>query len=428
MRRILVISYYWPPTGGSGVQRWVKFSKYLPSEGWQPVIYTPSNPERLAVDESLAADVPPEAEIIRTPIREPYGAYRRISGKKGDAKGAGLNPINSQRKSFNQKLLLWIRSNFFVPDPRSGWVKPSLRFLKAYLAEHPVDAIVSTGPPQSMHLLGLALHRSTGIPWIADFRDPWTRMFYFGNLPLLPWVRRRHVRMEQEVLDGADAVVAVSPRVQADFAAGTSTPVHLITNGFDEEDFALPLPARNDGEFRIVHTGLFASDGNPLRLWEALAERCKADPAFRSALRIRLAGKVDPEISDAIREAGLGENLVLPGYLSHPDSVMELRTADLVLLPLRQSPEYDKVLPGKIFECLACGRPVLGIGPKDSAAGDLLSGSGAGIMADWDEDPSPAIDKLTVGGYGCSAGKAAPFTRRLLSKKMASLLEDITRK
>lgn len=428
MRRILVISYYWPPTGGSGVQRWVKFCKYLPSEGWQPVVYTPSNPERLAVDESLAEDVPPEAEILTMPIREPYRAYRRISGKKGGGKGAGLNPINSQKKSFKQKLMLWIRSNFFVPDPRAGWVKPSVRFLEKYLTEHPVDVLVSTGPPQSMHLIGLALHRRTGIPWIADFRDPWTRMFYFGNLPLLPWVRKKHHRMEQAVLDGADAVVAVSPRVQADFAAGTGTPVHLITNGFDEDDFSRPLPPRSEGEFRIVHTGLFASDGNPLQLWKALAERCRKDDSFRNSLRIRLAGKVDPEITEAIKEAGLEEELVLPGYLSHPDSVMELRMADLVILPLRQSPEYDKVLPGKIFECLACGRPVLGIGPKDSAAADLLTGTGAGIMAGWDEDPSSAIAELLGGGYGCSAEQAAPFTRSLLAGRMASLLEDITSK
>jgi len=427
MRRVLVITYYWPPTGGSGVQRWLKFSKFLPSEGWQPVICTPENPEQLAVDESLLEEIPAEAEILKTAIREPYAAYRKLSGKKAEGKGAGLNPINSQRKSLKQKLMLWIRSNFFVPDPRASWKKPSVKFLKKYLAEHPVDLMVTTGPPQSMHLIGLELHRATGLPWIADFRDPWTKMFYFENLPFLPWVRRRHFRMEQAVLDEANAVVAVSPRVQKDFQAHTDTPVQLITNGFDEEDFAAPLPARSDGEFRIVHTGLFASDGNPLNLWKALAERCKADPEVKKALRIRLAGKVDPEITEAIQAAGLGENLELLGYLSHPDSVKELRQADIVLLPLRQSPEYSKVLPGKIFECIASGRPVLGIGPKDSAAGDLLRESGAGTMVEWEADPLAALEKLLKKGRGSSPEQAAPYTRTHLTARMVELFKETTR-
>ena len=425
MRKVLVITYYWPPTGGSGVQRWVKFSKYLPAEGWQPVVYTPENPERLVEDESLLEDVPEEVEVIKTPIREPYGAYRRLAGKSKDAKGAGLNPINSQHKAPKQRLMLWVRSNLFVPDPRRAWVKPSVKYLKAWLAEHPVDVLVTTGPPHSMHLIGLELHRATGIPWVADFRDPWTRMFYFKHLPMLNCVRRRHAKLEQEVLDGADAVVSVSPRVQADFAAATSTPVHLITNGYDAEDFAEPLPERTDGEFRLVHTGLFASDGNPLKLWEALAARCRRDAAFKASLRIRLAGKVDPEIVEAVQVAGLGENLVLPGYLSHNQSVAELRQADIVLLPLRRDPEYSKVLPGKIFECIACGRPVLGIGPSDSAAGDLLRRTGAGLMVEWDDDPTEAMDGIAARGGREDAGA---FSRKALAARMAELLNELSSK
>ena len=426
MRRVLVITYYWPPTGGSGVQRWVKFSKYLPALGWQPIIYTPENPEQLVVDGSLVAEVPQQAEVLRTHISEPYGAYRKLVGKKKDAKGAGLNPINSQKKSLAQRLLLWVRSNLFVPDPRHGWVRPSVKFLRNWLSEHPVDIIVSTGPPHSMHLIALGLHRATGIPWVADFRDPWTRMFFFKDLPMLPWIRRRHFRLEQAVLDGASAVVSVSPRVRDDFASMTATPVHLITNGFDAEDFAGPAPERSDSEFRIVHTGLFASDGNPLRLWDALAAKCQTSPEFASRLRIRLAGKVDPEIVEAIQARGLGGNLVLLGYLPHSGSVAELRSADLVLLPLRQSPEYCKVLPGKIFECIASGKPVLGIGPVDSAASDLLKQTGAGVMVDWNE--TPQLDALTGHGSGVDNGSQAAvqdLSREALSKKMVELFESL---
>lgn len=434
MKKVLIITYYWPPTGGSGVQRWVKFAKYLPSQGWQPVIYTPENPEQLVRDESLEAELPAGIEVIKTRISEPYGVYHKLVGKRGEGKGAGLNPINSQRKSWKQRLMLWIRSNFFVPDPRRSWVKPSVKYLKDWLREHPVNIIVTTGPPHSMHLIGLGLHRATGIPWVADFRDPWTKMFYFKDLPMLPCVRRRQFKLEREVLDGASAVVSVSPPVRDDFAAATTTPVHLITNGFDAEDFDGPAPSRTDGEFRVVHTGLFASDGNPLKLWDALASACKEDAGFAARLRVRLAGKVDPEIVESLQERGLSENLVLLGYLSHKDSVAELRSADLVLLPLRQSPEYRKVLPGKIFECIASGRPVLGIGPEDSAAAQLLRETRAGTMVDWDKTPDIAALTAAAGGGTPLGGNTFPaastinrasLSREELTKKMVELFESL---
>ena len=389
MKRLLIITYYWPPTGGSGVQRWVKFSKYLPQLGWQPVIYTPENPEQLARDESLLDDIPACAEVLKTRILEPYEIYRRLTGgKMGEGE---VNPVNAQNKSLKQRLSLWVRGNCFVPDPRVGWVRPSLRFLKKYLAEHPVDAVVTTGPPHSVHLIGRGLKRALGLHWIADFRDPWTEMFYYKHLALGPAADRAHHRLEQSVLDEADTVISVSPPVAADFRARTKTPVVLITNGFDEDDFPgesfsrAPAPQRPRTEIRLVHTGLFAADGNPLNLWDALAERCAADPDFRSRLQIRLAGKVDTAITAAIRARGLGENLVDLGYLPHDETVREQRAAAFLLLPLRQEPEYAKVLPGKIFEYLAARRPVLGIGDEDGAAAAILRDTGAGEMFGWDK-------------------------------------------
>ena len=408
MKRLLIITYYWPPTGGSGVQRWVKFSKYLPEQGWQPVIYTPENPEQLARDESLLSDVPACAEVIKTRILEPYAVYRRLTGGK---QGEEVNPVNAQEKNWKQRLSLWIRGNCFIPDPRIGWVRPSVRFLKKYLREHPVDAVVTTGPPHSVHLIGRGLKRALGVHWIADFRDPWTEMFYYKHLGLTAASDRRQHRLEQSVLDEADTVISVTPLVQKDFQAKTKTPVVLITNGFDEDDFvgsgscprsaiglrsadARPCPgerlhggtaAPDLPAFRIVHTGLFAADGNPLNLWDALARRCGEDPSFRARLEIRLAGKVDRAITDAIRARGLGGNLVELGYLPHDETVREQRAADILLLPLRQEPEYAKVLPGKIFEYLAARRPVLGIGQEDGAAAVVLRDAGAGEMFDWDK-------------------------------------------
>lgn len=418
MKRLLIITYYWPPTGGSGVQRWVKFCKYLPQYGWQPVVYTPENPEQLARDESLLSDIPACAEIIKTPILEPYAVYRKLTGGK---QGEEVNPVNAQKKNWKQRLSLWIRGNCFVPDPRIGWVRPSVRFLKRYLREHPVDAVVTTGPPHSVHLIGLGLKKALGLHWIADFRDPWTEMFYYKHLGLTPASDRRQHRLEQRVLDGADTVISVSPPVAADFQAKTKTPVVLITNGFDEDDFQVPLNGRSPvcTGLKLVHTGLFAADGNPLNLWDALAERCSADPAFRERLQIRLAGKVDRAITDAIRARGLGGNLVELGYLPHDETVREQRAADILLLPLRQEPEYAKVLPGKIFEYLAARRPVLGIGQEDGAAAQVLRDAGAGEMFDWDKKQA-LLDFLDA-DHPRTAG-IEKYTRRALTAQLTQIL------
>ena len=420
-KRLLIISYYWPPTGGSGVQRWVKFSKYLPEHGWQPVIYTPENPERLAYDESLLADIPECAEVIRRRIVEPYGLYRKLFGRSGGE----VNPLNSSGKSLKSKLSRVLRGNLFIPDPRVSWVRCSVRFLKKYLREHPVDAVVTTGPPQSMHLIGRGLKRSLGLPWIADFRDPWTRMFYYKHLCLSKFADRKHHRLEQGVLDEADLVLAVSPPVRDDFQAQTRTPVHLITNGYDEDDFPVREPgSRKDGKFRIVHTGLFAADGNPLKLWDALARRCREDEDFAQRLEIRLAGKTDAPVLEAIRERGLGAQLVDLGYLPHSRVVQEQQEADLLILPLRHEPEYAKVLPGKIFEYIASGRPVLGIGQEDGAAAAILRDSGAGRMYDWDREDKflefMDMDHEAVEG-------AARYSRKALTRQLVEELESLVR-
>ena len=439
MKRVLIISYYWPPTGGSGVQRWVKFAKYLPAEDWQPVIYTPENPEQLAVDASLEAEVPAEAEVIRRRIVEPYEMYKKLLRKSGHSKEAvEVNPVNAQNKSFLQKAAMWIRGNFFRPDPRCLWIRPSVKFLKEYLKEHPVDLIVSTGPPQSMHLIGRKLAKETGLPWIADFRDPWTKIFYFKHLQMTRATEKWHHKMEKKVLDEATAVVAVSPLVQQDFQAMTQTPVELITNGFDECDFAaekcIEAYGGPDKDFVITHTGLFAADGNPTVLWEALAEKCNKDISFRKHLKIRLIGKTDEQILKSIEDAGLGENLENMGYQPHTVAVEQQRTASLLILPLRKEPEYKAVLPGKLFEYLASWRPVLGIGQTDGAMSMILNNTKTGLVLNWDDKGS--IEKYIdicwknhlSGRLSVEDADISQFTRRNLTRRMAQLFDKLTEK
>lgn len=437
MKRVLIITYYWPPTGGSGVQRWVKFAKYLPAEGWQPVIYTPENPEQLAVDYTLADEIPAETEVIKTRITEPYELYKKFLKKSGHSREAvEVNPVNAQNKSFLQKAAMWVRGNLFRPDPRCMWIRPSVRYLKKYLEENPVDLIVSTGPPQSMHLIGRRLAQETGLPWIADFRDPWTKIFYFKHLSMMKSTVRWHEKMERKVLDEADTIVAVSPLVQKEFQEMTQTPVELITNGFDECDFnsggCSEATGGADADFVITHTGLFAADGNPTVLWDVLAEKCSKDNVFKEKLKIKLIGKTDGQITEAIRQVGLDDNCMDMGYQPHAVAVEEQRKASLLILPLRKEPEYKAVLPGKLFEYLASWRPVLGIGQPDGAMSMILNTTKTGVVLNWEDRNSISryIDlcweKHRKGELMVENADISKFTRRELTRSMVKLFDKLT--
>ena len=438
MKRVLVITYYWPPTGGSGVQRWVKFAKYLPEEGWQPVIYTPENPEQLAIDKSLANEIPAETEILKTRIIEPYRFYKEFLKKSGHSKEAvEVNPVNAQNKSIFQKAAMWIRGNFFRPDPRCMWINPSVKYLKDYLKEHPVDLIVSTGPPQSMHIIGMKLSEATGLPWVADFRDPWTKIFYFKHLSMTKATEKWHKKMERKVLDKASTIVAVSPLVQQEFQAMTQTPVELITNGYDECDFTSSkfeeAEGGKDRDFIITHTGLFAADGNPTVLWEVLSEKCRKDSEFADKLKIRLVGKTDEQIINSLIEQGLETKTIDLGYQQHAVAVDEQRKASLLILPLRKEPEYKAVLPGKLYEYLASWRPVLGIGQPDGAMSMILNSTKTGVVFDWNDKASLkrfidlCWERHLKGELTVEDADISRFSRINLTRRMAELFEKLTK-
>ena len=427
MKKVLIITYYWPPVGGSGVQRWAKFAKYLPEMGWKPIIYTPENPEMTSIDKQLAEELPKEIEVIKTKIIEPYNIYRRLFGTQSST---DLKVLTSKDKkpSWKNKISLFIRSNFFIPDPRVWWVNKSVKFLKKYLEENPVDAIITTGPPQSMHLIGLKLSKATGSPWFADFRDPWTKMYWYKKMPLCNFAKKKNNALEKEILDNATGIIAVNPFVQKDFQAMTKTPVHLITNGYDEEDFNQIVEP--DGNFNIVHTGLFPMDGNPEILWEILKQKCLNEPEFKKRMRIRLVGKTDSNIIASIKNAGLEQNTIDLGYKEHRFAVREQIAASLLLLPLRNDPDNIAVLPGKVFEYLASKRPILGIGQENGVMALVIHNAGAGNVCDWNN--ADGIKKMIDTVWkeylldidNTINADIEQYTRKNLTKKLIEILEN----
>ncbi|MEA4935974.1 MAG: glycosyltransferase [Paludibacter sp.] len=384
MNKVLIITYYWLPSGGAGVQRWVKFTKYLRDFGWEPVIYTPENPEYPSFDDSFRKDIATDIEVIKIPIWEPFDIYRTLLGKRGQTINAGFISENG-KKGWKDKLSVWIRGNFLIPDPRKFWVRPSVNFLSKYLKEHPVNAIITTGPPHSMHLIGMGLKKIfPDIKWLADFRDPWTNIDFYKDLHLTKWADKKHHNLEKKVVSLADEVIVVSAGMRDEFRLMRPDALHIIPNGYDEDDVKIARSSL-DKKFTISHIGTMNAARNPLGVWKALQNLCVEDDDFSRDLVIQLIGKTDFAVLEAISQYGLTKNLNKITYLTHDEAIKKQHSSQVLLLLINRSANAKGILTGKFFEYLASDRPVLGIGPVDGDAAAILNETGAGIMVDFDD-------------------------------------------
>ena len=382
MKKVLIITYYWPPAGGSGVQRWLKFTKYLPKYNWQPIIYTPENPYFEVQDEALLNDISSEAEIWKTPIWEPYALKDKLFGKGSEFQSAG---VITNKKSLKNKVLNWVRGNVFIPDPKIYWVKPSIKVLLKRIQEEDIDHIVTTGPPHSMHLIGLGLKKAMpNLKWIADFRDPWSELDLLNEFQLNNSSRKKHKDLEREVLQSADVALTVSETWVEDLKSLGANKVKLITNGYDVDDFELK-PKTND-KFIIGHYGLLNHLRNPKNLWKSLANLCAKNSEFNTRLEIHLSGNIDNEVLNEIASyPQLKEKVKQLGYLSHAQVLQQYNEADLLLLLLFNSKSGVGNYPGKIFEYFAAQKPILAFGPKESDVQKLIEKTNIGKFFSYEE-------------------------------------------
>lgn len=394
MKKVLIITYYWPPSGGSGVQRWLKFAKYLPEYGWEPVIYTPENPEPNAVDTTLLKEIPQNLTVLKTKILEPYGIYKFLSGKKSDEKIEANIVAGKKSKSVAGSLFAFIRGNLFIPDPRCLWIRPSVRYLKKYLKENKIDAIISTGPPHSMHLIAKRVSKKCGVKWIADFRDPWTGIFYFKHLKMSGFALKRHQKLERSVLESAHRIIAVTENMARDFSHHTQADkIKVVQNGYDPADFAqapqieqLPEYEAIKNKFLLLHTGIMADNGNPDVLWRVLGNLCRKDAKFRERLQIRSMGQVDRSVTEDVAKYGLQNNFIHSGYVPHSIIPTWQMAGDLLLLPLRKEPEAAGILTGKFFEYLAAGGEIMAFGPPDGELAKALADTAGGTIHEWNDE------------------------------------------
>ena len=384
LKKVLIITYYWPPAGGGGVQRWLKFTKYLREHGIEPIIFTARGGEVPVIDASLEKEIPAGVRVIRHPIWEPYTFYKKLLGKKKNERVYSGFIQDQKASGWKQKASVFIRGNFFIPDARMFWIRPSVRFLKKWLKDYSVDAIISTGPPHSTHRIALQLKRATGLPWVADFRDPWTQIDFYEQLHLTKWADARHKKMEKEVLTEADAVVTVSPSWAKGLETLVDRKVDVVNNGFDPEDFDRVAEV-GLSHFSICHVGSMNADRNPQALWDALKQLVREDERFHRLLKVRLIGQVDLAIEQAIQERELNQYVEKVPFMAHAQIPVQLKQAAVLLLPVNKTPNMDGVVPGKLYEYLAAKRPVLVIGPPQGDTANIVAASGAGKIFDYSE-------------------------------------------
>ena len=432
MKRVLIITYYWPPSGGSGVQRWLKMSKYLPEYGWQPVIYTPENAESPVEDPSLLQDVCPEAEVIKRKIVEPYSIYKRLLGiSKEDKVKVGFINEGERKQGWKESLSLWVRGNLFIPDARCWWVKSSVRYLKYYLKAHPVDAIISTGPPHSMHLIAMKLHKVLDIPWIADFRDPWTEIDFYQDLKLTCWGDKKHHRLERQVLSEADKVVTIGWDAAKGLEAHGAHSVQTITNGYDDEPFngKAVMPSE---KFTLSHIGALGASRNAIHFWEALGDLAKNDSQFRNDLSIRLIGQVDVSAIETIKANGIMDNTELITYIPHEEIGRIQMESQVLLLLINNTPNAKGILTGKLFEYLSSGRPILCIGPEDGDAAHIINEAKAGVTVGFDDMErmktviKGLYDKYNSGTLkGCPNEAIEKYSRKALAGEFVEMMNNL---
>ncbi len=373
MKKILIITYYWPPAGGAGVQRWLRMCKYLPDVGVESTVLTVNDEDATypVRDPSLLAEVPDGIKVVRTKSFEPLKLYSKLLGQSRLPHG-GFNNVDTS--TLGSKLSRWVRGNLFIPDARRGWNRYALPEAERIIREQGISTVITTGPPHSTHLVGMTLKKKLGVRWVADFRDPWTDIYYYDQLLHTARAAARDAALELAVLREADVVLAVCPSNAALFReklGANAGKVQVLTNGFDESDFPKRQKPADDGILKIGYTGTIALSYNPIPVFKILA-------TLGIPWQLNIAGSVAPEVKEGIAGLGLADKVNYLGYLPHAASLQVLMGSNVLLHMLPDTDKNRMGTTGKLFEYIGSGVPILNIGPKEGDAAIFIEDAGAG--------------------------------------------------
>jgi glycosyltransferase involved in cell wall biosynthesis len=372
LKRVLIFTYYWPPAGGVAIQRFLKFSKFLPEFGWEPIIITVDNGSYPYLDKSLVKEISPSLRVYRTKTFEPFEFYNLMRGKKG--KSLPVGSVGSHhKKSFFQTISEYVRANFFVPDARKGWVSYAVKQAEEILQNEKVDAIITTGPPHSAHLIGLQLKEKFGVKWLADFRDPWTGIFYNNFLPRTESTKQKDKALETKVLQTADMVTVISPGMKKEFESRAKK-IEVVSNGYDEEDFGRTQDARQKTQdmFIIRYVGNLMATQNVENLWCAISSLVPRS----SFLHIEFIGRVDDAVKKSISENGLDSIVSYLDFVDHRKAIRLMQEASMLLFVIPDVKDNEVILTGKLFEYLASTSEMISFGPVHGNAAEILNATG----------------------------------------------------
>ncbi|KAF9658141.1 glycosyltransferase [Tenacibaculum sp. ZH5_bin.1] len=422
--KVLIITYYWVPAGGSGIQRWLKFVKYLRNFNIEPIVYTVEDAKYPIVDTTLKKDLPENLTVLRNSIWEPNDLLSVFKKKETKTSAGFLDP----NPSLIGQVMQYVRANYFIPDARRFWVKPSVNKLKKYLKENTIDAIITTGPPHSLHLIGLKLKKELGLKWVADFRDPWTDIDYFHQLPLTQKSKAKHHQLEQEVLRYANAVLVVGKTMKKNYEKFSNN-INVITNGFDAEE-SRETNVILDKKFSITHIGLMNDDRNPEVLWKALSELCKEDKEFTEDLEIKLIGKIAKGVKKSL-ETHQFKNITKITYLPHKKAQQQQQTSQVLLLAVNKVPSAKGIITGKIFEYLQAKRPILAVGPEDGDLAEILAKTNSGTIVGFDDlvkmkkEIKLLYNQYKKGILEVNSKNIEQYHRKKLTEKLSIVLKKV---
>lgn len=422
---MLIISYYWPPSGGPGVQRWLKFVKYLPEFNIEPILFIPKNANYPLLDKSLSDDVNKDLKVIQFPITEISGFLPKFKFLNSVRSGNISKPHN---QSLLQKIIFFIRGNLFIPDMKIFWKSSSVNFLSDYLPKNNIDTIITTGPPHSVHLIGLELKRKLNINWISDFRDPWVKLNYLNRFHLLPFSRKSHISLRNKVLINSNAVIVTSERLKDLFSNITSN-IYKITNGFD-----YIIKENNlDNKFSISHIGSLYPERNPKFLWDSLEELFKG--SFKKDLQINFIGNTSEKIKKELSRRKFHNHVRFYDYVDY-NRALELMCSSQALLMIEVNDEESSyAIPGKLFDYLNSKRPIISIGPNISEVSEILNNTNSGKFFNYHDKRNlklyiNQLYKSYKNGTNIISDKSKidMFKRINLTKKLSEVIVTVDKK